>query len=140
MVGSLQRVMLYAWFGVCSEVFFTAMYTFIKALTLRKINLRMIGHSNLWVMPLYGLGGRYVLEPLHTVVNDWNIFCRYAAYGFCIITLEYLYGAFLKMLHIRPWRYYGKWQIHGLINLKYLPAWGVLGLLFELMHNYLSLI
>ncbi|MCK5615909.1 hypothetical protein KAR91_79325 [Candidatus Pacearchaeota archaeon] len=133
MIDIKIRALAYLGFGVTGEVIFTA----IKAL-IHKKEWSLQGYTQVWVMPLYALGGVYLFEPLHLIIQHWHILIRFSVYALFIFGLEYLMGFFAKQLIGKcPWEYKGKWHIHGYINLPHFPAWGAVGLLGEIVHNYL---
>ena len=119
--------------GVTGEVIYTA----IKALML-KHDLRLQGYTQLWVMPLYALGGVFIFEKLHFLMMGWNIVFRFTVYALMIFMIEYIAGFIAKQITGKcPWEYTGKWNINGYIKLTHFPFWGAVGLLFEVIHNYL---
>ena len=127
------RAIVYICIGVTSEVIYTA----IKALIYNK-DLRLQGYTQIWVMPMYALGSVLVFEPLHVVIISWNILFRFSVYAILIFVLEYSCGLLFKLITgACPWEYKGTWNLHGYINLPHFPAWGALGLAFEIIHNYL---
>jgi len=127
------RALAYMCIGVTGEVIYTA----IKALIYKK-DLRLQGYTQMWVMPMYAVFSVYLFEPLHVAIMDWNILLRFCIYALIVFTLEYIFGFLYKQLTgACPWEYKGKWNIHGYINLPHFPAWGAVGLIFELIHNYL---
>lgn len=120
-------------FGITGEVIFTA----FKALVLKK-DLRLQGYTQVWVYPMYALGGLLVFEPLHLALEKYSIIFRFAAYGLLVFAFEFIIGSLLKRLIGEcPWRYEGKWNIKGYISLPLFPFWGILGLVGEFLHNYL---
>jgi hypothetical protein len=75
---------------------------------------------------------------LHLAIIDWNILIRFAIYAVAIFMIEYLFGwLYDKISGECPWKYTGKWSVGGYINLPHFPFWGGLGLMLELVHNYL---
>lgn len=133
MVTPFVRAVVYMLFGVAGEVTFTG----IKALIVKR-DLRLQGHTQVWVYPMYALGGLFVFEPLHLALAPYLIIYRFIAYGLLVFVFEFVIGSVLKwFIGECPWEYKGKWQIHGVISLPLFPFWGALGLLGELLHNYL---
>ena len=127
------RAIIYLMVGATGEVLYTA----FKALIF-KHNLRLQGYTQLWVLPLYALGGVFIFEPLYLAIAGWNILLRFTVYALVIFALEFIFGFIDKRLIGRcPWQYKGKWNIGGYINLPHFPFWGAAGLLFEIIHNYL---
>lgn len=133
MVAPAVRALAYVGIGVTGEVIYTA----IKAL-IQKHDLRLQGYTQLWVMPLYALGGLFVFEPIQDRIQDQNIAIRFVLYALLIFLIEYVAGFLAKRITGEcPWEYKGKWNIRGYINLPHLPFWGAVGLIFEIVHNYL---
>ena len=133
MIEAFIHALAYTCIGVTGEVIYTA----IKALIYQK-DLRLQGYTQIWVMPMYALGSVFIFEPLHLAIVDWNIAIRFLVYALLIFTLEYIFGFLYKQITGScPWEYKGKCNLHGYINLPHFPAWGAVGLLFELVHNYL---
>lgn len=133
MVGPEIRALAYVGMGVTGEVIYTA----LKAL-IQKRDLRLQGYTQLWVMPLYALGGIFIFEKLALRMVEWNIAIRFLVYALVIFTIEFLAGfAFKRITGECPWEYKGKHSVRGYINLPHLPFWGAVGLIFEVVHNYL---
>jgi hypothetical protein len=129
------RALAYLCIGMTGEIWFTA----IKAL-IQKKDLRLQGYTQLWVAPLYALGGLFLFEPVHNAMINTStpLPVRFLAYALLIFALEYAMGAFAKAVTGKcPWEYKGKYAVRGFINLTHLPFWGALGLLFEIIHRYL---
>jgi len=125
---------------VCFFVTLEIVYTAIKALVKRH-DLRLIGNTQVWVMPLYALGGLYIFEPIYRMFAGNPIFVRFLIYGVGILIVEYISGFIFKKIVGRcPWEYHGKWNIQGLINPPYLPLWGFVGLVFEKLYQFLLII
>lgn len=121
--------------GATGEVIYTA----IKALIYKR-DLQLQGYTQLWVLPLYALGGVFIFEPLHMamVIAGWNILFRFIIYALLIFAMEFIFGVIdKKIIGKCPWQYKCKWSIGGYIDLHKFPFWGAAGLVFELIHNYL---
>lgn len=133
MVGPEIRALAYVGVGVTGEVVYTA----LKAL-IQKHDLRLQGYTQLWVMPLYALGGIFIFEKLVLLMMGWNIALRFFVYALAIFAIEYLAGFMAKQITGEcPWEYKGKRNIHGYINLPHFPFWGAAGLIFEIVHKSL---
>ncbi len=133
MVAPAVRALAYVGVGVTGEVVYTA----IKAL-IKKHDLRLQGYTQIWVMPAYALGGVFLFEKVQDLIASWNIAARFVAYALLIYSIEYLVGVLAKWITGKcPWEYKGKWQIQGIIDLPHFPFWGAVGLIFEVVHNYL---
>ena len=127
------RALIYMMVGITGEIIFTA----IKALILKR-DLRLQGYTQLWVMPMYALGGVLIFENLHFAMAGWFIGIRALVYAFVIFAMEFLVG-FLgeKLTGECPWKYEGRWNVLGYIDLIKLPFWGAAGIGFELIHHFL---
>ncbi len=133
MVAPAVRALAYVGVGVTGEVIFTALKALVK-----KHDLRLQGYTQVWVMPLYGFGGLFLFEWFQGLIQNQNIVFRFVLYALLIFLVEYLAGFVFKMITGQcPWEYKGKWSIKGYINLPHLPFWGAVGLVFEVVHNYL---
>jgi len=119
--------------GVTGEVFYTGVKSFIY-----KRDKRLQGYSQIWVMPMYAFLALYTFEPIHLAIRHWNIALRFCIYALLIFTVEYIFGYLYKRITgACPWEYKGRWNIHGYIDIAHFPFWGALGLLGEIVHNYL---
>lgn len=127
------RALAYLCIGVTGEVIFTGLKAFIYGK-----DKRLQGFTQIWVMPMYAVFGVFLFEPLHLAIIDWNILIRFSIYALGIFLLEYIFGWLYKQITGScPWEYKGKWNIHGYINLPHFPGWGALGLIGEVLHNYM---
>ncbi len=84
-------------------------------------------------------GSAVFLEPLHDIIRSWNIILRGIIWVVIIWGIEFTTGKILLgILHVYPWRYYGKFAIEGLVRIDYAPAWFIAGLVFEKIHRTLD--
>jgi len=129
MYEALTAAYLLASVGVGLEVVFTAVANLRAA-----DDLRLTGHSYVWMFPIYGLA--YPLYAwsgplLHTL--PW--FARGVVYVGAFFVVELVAGWLLRRAIGRcPWEdgyRAARWGVHGLIRLDYAPAWFVVSLLFE---------
>lgn len=110
--------------GWCLEILFTALGA------LRRREMQLVGHTSLWMFPIYGCAALF--QPLFLVLRKCPVVVRGISYALCIFTGEYLSGKFLCRRSLCPWNYSRhKWHIKGLIRLDFLPFWFAAGLLFE---------
>lgn len=127
MLLHLERTLLLACAGVAAEVVFTA-------LTRPRRDRRLMGHSYVWMLPVYALlyPGFRLLLPL---VGGWAWPLRGALYAVIIMVFELLTGLALRAaLGEAPWEpeYRGKrWAVMSLVRLDYFPAWAAGALAFE---------
>ena len=53
---NISEVLFWGMFGICTEVAFTAIFDLIT-----KKELNLMGHTSLWMFPIYAFGLSYVL-------------------------------------------------------------------------------
>ncbi len=127
----LIRFMIYGFTGWCTEIFWTGMGSLLRGDT------KLRGWTYLWMFPIYGLA--ISLEPVHNQIRGLPFFLRGGVYVLFIWLIEYFSGWFLKStINICPWDYSKTpYSINGFIRLDYAPAWFIVGLLFERLHDFL---
>lgn len=122
---------------ICLFVTIEVVYTAIKAL-IKKHDFRLKGNTQVWVMPLYALGGLYIFEPTYNLLIQNSVLLRFCVYGILILTIEFVSGfIFTKLVGRCPWEYRYKYNIKGLIYPFYFPLWGGVGILFEHFYRFL---
>lgn len=110
--------------GWCLEILFTALHS------LRRRDLTLMGHTSIWMFPIYGSG--CLLTPLFQVLKKLPVFLRGCIYASLIFLVEYFSGSLLSKKKLCPWNYgKSRWHIHEVIRLDYLPCWFLVGLLYE---------
>ncbi len=110
--------------GWCMEILFTS------AGSLLHHDGRMIGHTSVWMFPIYGMAA--LIAPVYQKIKGKSTLFRGSVYTLAIFSFEYLTGSLLKKLHLCPWDYSdAKTNINGVIRLDYAPLWMAAGLLFE---------
>lgn len=112
--------------GWCLEIFWTGLHT------LGGKDFRLMGHSSLWMFPIYGMAS--CISPLSQKLRSlkWPFPLRGIVYTAGIFATEYGTGFLLKKYNLCPWDYSGcHSNIHGLIRLDYAPIWFVTGLFYE---------
>lgn len=116
--------------GVFGEVVFTATADFA-----RKRGWQLEGHSYLWMFPIYGLIA-FLFPLVSDWVGGWTWFARGFAYMLAFYIVEYVTGALLKkLLGTHVWRYSGRFNLHGHIQLAHAPVWFFSGVLIESFYN-----
>lgn len=123
------RFVIYGALGWLVEIVWTGLGSVLRR------DPRLRAQTYLWMFPIYG-GGALVLEGLHLGIAGWPWWGRGLIWAAAIFAIEYVTGAVLRRAtgHC-PWDYSGTpFSVNGLIRLDYLPAWFVLGLLFERAH------
>lgn len=144
----LLRLFIYGALGWSVEIVWTAVCALVTgarwdpaghvrrvALT-RDERLLLIGHTYLWMFPIYGFGG-LAFETCHEIVRGWPWIARGALWTGLIFAVEYASGALLRRLTGRcPWDYGGaRYSLDGLIRIDYAPLWFLFGLLLERVHD-----
>jgi uncharacterized membrane protein len=122
--------LIYSFFGVGTEVFFTSVSDYIKSK-----DMTFQGRSYLWMFPIYGSWG-LIIEPLYHLIIFIPFILRGFIYLFVVMAGEFIYGYILKLTIKKcPWEYKTKWTIMGIVNLTYIPFWLVFGYLSELLYR-----
>ena len=133
----LIRFVVYGLLGWDMEIVWTATREKIKGI---QTGWRLQGTTYLWMFLIYGGALLLLLEPVHNALRDWPWPLRGLIYVAGIFTVEYATGWLLRRLTgACPWDYTGhsRWSVHGLIRLDYAPAWLVMGLAAEWVHDFL---
>ena len=121
-------------FGLCCEITFTAV---VNAFSKKDCNL--IGHTSLWMFPIYSLGLTYGFSFVQYIIP--NDFIRYLSYPLWIWLIEILIGYPLSKIGIRVWDYRylpdnKHWK--GIISFIHFPIWVFFGFLVEFVDNLLK--
>ncbi len=100
---------------------------------------RLTATTYLWMLPIYGFFG-LVAQRLHEHIRPHPVLLRGLVWTGFIFSVEYACGYLLRaQLGVCPWDYSSApYAIDGLIRLDYAPAWFMLGLIFEHLHDYLT--
>lgn len=139
MTSRWQRFWLYGAAGVLSEVVQTSLKS-----PLRDKNLRLTGHTYLWMFPIYGIAA-VIFEPAHDRMREQPVVVRGSAYAAGIFAIEAASGAALKKtIGEIPWDYARPrgtrpepTHFKGLVRPLYFPIWFVVGLGMEKLHDAL---
>ncbi len=129
----LKRFIIYGTIGWSMEIFWTGLHS----LLLGNINLR--GFTYLWMFPIYGLA--IFMEPIHEEIKHLPWYVRGLIWTLIIFAIEYAMGGLLRLLLGQcPWDYTTStpYHVNGLIRLDYAPAWFIVGLFFERLHETLK--
>lgn len=133
-MDSLQRIGAYGVGGVCLEVLFTSTKD-----SLINGDPKLQGYTQLWVLPLYALGGRYVFEPIHDRLREYPTPMRAAAYATAFFAIEGVAGLALKQMTGEcPWSYTGWGSVYEVVRLTHAPVWMSLGLVAETYYKCLQ--
>lgn len=127
----LKRFLFYGIAGWGIEIIWTGLHSLVVG------DLRLVGHSNLWMFFIYGCA--IFLEPVHHAITRWSWLFRGLLWVLIIWGIEYASGFILhQILGVYPWRYTDRLSINGFITLSYAPAWFVAGMVFERLHRTLD--
>lgn len=110
--------------GWCMEIIFTSAHCLIDK------DHKLMGHTSLWMFPIYGLAA--CIYPLNRLLRHFPVWLRGAIYSGGILSVEYISGTLLNRFSCCPWNYeHAKYNINGVIRLDYAPFWAIAGLIFE---------
>lgn len=139
----LQKLAFYGCVGMVIEVFFTGIANLVQR------HWKATGNTYLWMFFVYGIAG-ILIETISQAINMPFYFKAFiylpmfygieALSGILIMTvtghLESWFGG--TGGNVIPWEYgKSKWAPFGLINFKYLPAWLLLAMGFDLISGLL---
>lgn len=129
----MKRFVLYGLAGWCMEVFYTGLYSLFMGDT------KLSGTTYIWMFFIYGMA--VFLEPIHNKIMGLHFVIRGGVYAVLILLTEYFTGWLLsKLIGVCPWDYgSGKYIVKGFTRIDSAPLWGAAGLLFEKLHNALTL-
>jgi|TARA_B110000008_G_scaffold165775_1_gene165971 hypothetical protein len=129
----ISEVLFWGMFGICAEIGFTA---FFDLFTKKRITL--IGHTSLWMFPIYAFGLSYGFDLVETLIS--NDIIRYLSYPIWVWMIEILVGYPLLKFGMRLWDYtYLSNQKHwkGIISFVHFPIWISLGIMVEYIKEIL---
>jgi uncharacterized membrane protein len=133
------RFLAYGLLGWAIEIVWSALHRALRRELPTPERWRLAGTTYLWMFPIYG-SLVFLYEPLHDALRGTLWPLRAAVYAAGFLAVEYAAGWLLRRLTgACPWDYAGRarWQVHGLIRLDYGPAWALLGLALEPVHDFL---
>jgi len=121
--------------GMAGEIFFTAIYDIVQGTA--EAPIRLMGHSYIWMFPIYGLAG-IVFPPILKIIGSWNVLLRVCVYATGILAVEFATGWFLDMVTGQcPWEYKEGWHIMGYMRIDFFPFWAMFGFLVETVLKFL---
>lgn len=102
----------------------------------RRLEVR--GPSTRWMVVLYGLA-LPLFEPVHDAVRDRPAWQRGAVYAAGIMAVEAVSGlAWRRASGAVPWEYRSGLAVGGVTRLDYAPAWALVGLAAERLHDAMT--
>lgn len=126
----ITKYIIYGLLGLNLEVLFTGFMSGLQG------NPRLIAHTYLWMLPIYGLA--VFLEPLHNRIRPLHWYLRGMIWILIIWVVELGTGSLIRtIVGTSPWIYREGWQVAGLIRFDMAPLWFCTGLLFEKIHDRL---
>ena len=129
----ISEVLFWGMFGICVEVAFTAIFDLFT-----KKRISLMGHTSLWMFPIYAFGLSYGFDLVEIVIQ--NDIIRYLSYPIWVWIVEILVGYPLLKFGIRLWDFtYLSNQKHwkGIISFVHFPSWIFLGILVEYIKKIL---
>lgn len=129
----LIHFVVYGLLGMLMEVFWTGVHSLISG------DLNLVSKTSIWMFFIYG--SAVFLEPIHDKIRRKNIFFRGVAWALLIFVIEFLSGYILEqIIGSCPWDYRNSTTLtlNGYIRYDYFPAWFIVGLIFEKIHDFLD--
>jgi hypothetical protein len=139
------RLVFYACLGVAAEVLFTAVCARLGfRLTAdlddpqARTSLRLKGHSFVWMFPIYAVG-LLAFEVVHGALRAEPWLVRGLTYVAALYAVEYAAGALLvRLTGAHVWRWTGRANIGGHVDLAMAPFWLAAALGLEPVHDTLT--
>ena len=122
-----MKFLFFGMFGMFLEIIFTSFRNLVS-----KRDVSLIGHSSLWMFPIYAVGLTYGLDMIRSLIS-YDII-RWASYPIWIWAIEIIFGSLLLFFGIRAWDYnYLQERFHwkGLISYIHAPVWIAFGCVVE---------
>lgn len=125
----MSSLLFWGAFGMMVEVCFTALRDLIQ-----KRQLNLMGHTSLWMFPVYAFGLSYGFDfVIYLVESD---LLRYFTYPFWIWAVELMIGIPALYFGLRLWdyNYLPKWlHWRGIISFAHYPLWMGFGVMVEMI-------
>lgn len=125
----IHEFIFWGGFGMLVEICFTALRVFIV-----EKKLSLVGHTSLWMFPVYALGLTYGFDFILYLFERDVI--RWLSYPFWVWLVELAIGLPAVWLGIRIWDYrYLPKALHwsGIVSFVHYPLWMGFGILVELI-------
>jgi len=120
---SVIDYLFWGMFGLTLEITFTA---------IRKRDISLIGHTSLWMFPVYAVGLTHGLDFIMESIESPVL--RYFSYPFFVWSIEILIGFPARAIDIRIWDYRylpDKFHWKGVISFFHFPVWVLFGIICE---------
>ena len=78
---------------------FECLWTGLHSIVSRK-NKKLTCRTSMWMFPIYGMAS--LIQPIHKLIKNTNVFFRGVVYTTCIFATEYGTGKFLKKKALLP--------------------------------------
>ena len=115
----INYLMFWGVFGLMMELCFTALRDLIQ-----KKQLNLMGHTSLWMFPVYALGLSYGFDFVIGLVGSDLL--RYIMYPFWIWAVELAIGIPALYFGLRLWDYHylPRWlHWRGIVSYAHYPLW-----------------
>ena len=132
-------ILFFVCLGITTEVFFTAFMALFKNEPFcDKPLISMTGHTYVWMSFIYALIP--ILGVLfHHNVAHWKFWARLPFYVVLLYAVEFTSGYLLKLITGScPWEYKTGWNVMGLIQLEFFPAWLVFVWMVERLYIFIN--
>ena len=126
---AVYELVFWGVFGLMVELCFTALLELV-----RNKQLSLIGHTSIWMFPIYAFGLSYGFDFIMYIIPDTTI--RYLTYPLWVCAVELAVGIPTANRGVRLWdyRYLSNWlHWRGIISFAHYPLWIGLGALVELI-------
>ena len=126
---AVYELVFWGVFGLMVELCFTALRELV-----RNKQLSLIGHTSIWMFPIYAFGLSYGFDFIMYIIPDTTI--RYLTYPLWVWAVELAVGIPTANRGVRLWdyRYLSNWlHWRGIISFAHYPLWIGLGALVELI-------
>ena len=132
-------IVFFVCLGMTSEIFFTA---FLALYTGKAINnkplIAMAGTTYVWMAFIYALIPILGFYGYHRVKHI-PFYFRLPMYVVLLYAVEFTSGYLLRLITGScPWEYTTGWNVMGLIQLEYFPAWLFFVWMVERLYVYVN--
>ena len=129
---TFEVIWFWGCFGMMTEILFTSIRKLIAKSPFSKKEWALIGHTSVWMFPVYSLGLGYGFDFIIWLI-DWDI-VRWLSYPFWIWAVEILISSLTKRWDFELWSFsylpgWAHWK--GIISYVHYPAWVLFGIVVE---------